>query len=156
MSIATLSLTWLLWRRQNRPVVSAFVEEHSAGNISIAYRLVVTNAGTRPAKDIRLSVTSEDLLHALATGVESSTKARPLLDSIRRCFSDDGLIPILLNNDRVQNSFGLTSLSDSIWRPGASLPIEIVYSDLEDRRYQSRIRLRLRDRNAFAGSMWSE
>lgn len=161
MRIATLVAvfsffnTIRLWRQSNRPIVSASVETHSAGNIATIYKLLVINSGNRPAVNIRLKLKleTEDFKKCITQEITDSR-----VESIRRCFSNEGVIPLLINGDNISNSFGLTSIKpeQDVWKYGSLLPIEIQYQDLEGKKYISKLTLVIKYSKAFAGGEWAE
>ena len=139
------------WRQSNRPIVVASVRTNQAGNVAIAYDLVVVNAGTRPATRVRLHCDPARLRAA-----QTEVKPKPLFEHIKRCFDPSRSIPLLLHGNSVSSSFGMTSSEpeQATWRPGAEIPIEITYSDLEGRSYRSKLELVIRDSDALAGGSW--
>lgn len=62
VAISSLTLTWRLWRKTNRPILTAWIASAAAGDDGIALKIVLENSGNRPAKDIRLVATEK---HAL-------------------------------------------------------------------------------------------
>ncbi|BES83372.1 hypothetical protein PEC302110_04690 [Pectobacterium araliae] len=56
LSIVSFMFTRRSWLQSNRPIVSASVETHAGGNESIAYNLVLSNTGNRPAINVRIRV----------------------------------------------------------------------------------------------------
>ncbi len=136
-----------------RPAVIAKVVTHSEGNIAVAFDLVVHNTGNAPAKNIRLSVDNCELEAAF-----SSSIGDPLKQSIKRCFTEEAMIPVLENGQHfaATNSFGLISLhqKDSTWKAGALLNIKVSYQDLDGNSYQHDIPLKIGDNSMFAGGAW--
>jgi hypothetical protein len=152
--IAVLSYrnTVKLWKKTNRPIVSAFVETESSGNIATTYDLLVINSGNRPAVDIQLQLNIEDLKQCITPPIND-----PKIELILKCFNNDGVIPLLVAGAKISNSFGLTSRKpeDNVWKYGSSLPIKIIYKDLEgDQWYTSALTLVVKDSNTFAGTQW--
>lgn len=135
-----------------RPTVIARVVTHSEGNIAVTFDLIVHNTGNAPAKNIRLSVDKDELEASFSPSIDDA-----LRDSIERCFSDEGMIPILENGQHATNSFGLISLQkqDTTWKSGAVLNIKISYQDLDGNSYKHDIPLKLGDNSTFAGGAWS-
>ncbi len=136
-----------------RPYVIAKVETHSEGNIAVAFDLVVHNAGTAPAKNIRLSVDKAELEKALLPTINEALKT-----DIENCFSDEGIIPVLENGQyaKATNSFGTISRKqeDSSWRPGTVLNAKVSYQDLDGNSYEHEISLKVGDNSRFAGGSW--
>jgi hypothetical protein len=160
MGIATLVAvfsffnTTRLWRKANRPILSAFVETYSAGNVAIMYNLLVINSGNRPAVNVclDLKLSNEDFRKCITQEMDN-----PRVEEILKCFNIGGTIPLLINGDKISNCFGLTSsrTEDNIWIYGSSLPIEISYQDLEGNKYVSALTLTVKYSKAFAGMQWS-
>lgn len=138
------------WQETHRPIVICRVETHQSGNVGEALKLVVANEGTRPATRIRLATSAHGL-----SAVLLAHPGDPLRQAVERCFSNEGLIPILTSGERTENSFGyLSPRPDSTWKPDAVLEVSIEYEDLNGRTYHSQIPLRVRGSEAFAGSLW--
>ena len=80
MGIATLVAvfsffnTTRLWRKANRPILSAFVETHSAGNVATMYNLLIINSGNRPAVNIclDLKLSDEDFRKCITQEINNS------------------------------------------------------------------------------------
>ncbi|MEM8808093.1 MAG: hypothetical protein AAGF01_18895 [Cyanobacteria bacterium P01_G01_bin.38] len=161
MGIATLVAvfsffnTTRLWRKANRPILSAFVETHSAGNVATMYNLLIINSGNRPAVNVclDLKLSDEDFRKCITQEIDNSG-----VEAILKCFNVEGTIPLLIDGDKRSNYFGLTSSKseDNIWRYGSSLPIEITYQDLEGEKYVSALNLVVKYSKAFAGMEWSD
>ncbi|MGB5710386.1 MAG: hypothetical protein WBM44_05700 [Waterburya sp.] len=161
MGVATLVAvfsffnTIRLWQQTNRPIVSAFVETHSAGNVATMYKLLVINSGNRPAVNIRLELklNTEDFKQCIAQEINDSR-----VEAILRCFSSEGVIPLLISGDNITNYFGLTSRlsEEDIWKYGSLLPIEIHYKDLEGKKYISKLTLVIKYSKAIAGMRWAD
>lgn len=156
MSLLSLWFTRRLWVESNRPIVTAEVRTHSGGNVAILYNLAVINSGSRPAVNIRLIAENRDVEGALELNVHTDPRSAPFLREISRCFSSEVVIPLLLNGRTVTNAFGVTGGEDggSFWRSKASIPVRVTYSDLEGRRFTSRVVLVIKDSMGFAGSYW--
>ena len=143
------------WLQSNRPIVSAAVETHAGGNESIAYNLVVTNTGNRPAVNVRLCVATNAIEKCMAPWVEKFKGENTTYAHVLRCFSDEGEIPLLINGKNMTNSFGYTRGDEqTFWRYGATLRVTISYSDLEGRKYCVHQPIRIKDSASFAGGMW--
>lgn len=155
--IAVLSFfnTTRLWRKANRPILSAFVETDSTGNLATMYNLLVINSGNRPAVNVCLvlKLSDNDFKKCITQEMNS-----PSVETILKCFNIEGTIPLLIDGDKISNYFGLTSIKpeDNIWIYGSSLPIEITYQDLEGKKYVSALTLVVKDSKAFAGGEWSD
>ena len=155
--IAALSFfsTVRLWRKTNRPIVSAFVETSSAGNVATMYSLLLINSGNRPAVNVQLSLKIDisDFKNCITREIED-----PNVEAILKCFSKEAIIPLLIDGNKTSNYFGITSTKemDNIWVYGSSLPVEIRYQDLEGNKYTSTLSLVVKYSKAFAGMEWTE
>jgi hypothetical protein len=152
VSIASLYFSRRSWFQANRPIVTAFVAEHDAGNNACTFNLVIANSGSRPATNIRL--------HASESVIESLLEADTTQDrkeSIRQCFSASAMIPLLRNGEEIETAFGAftTDVSNGPWlKYDKQIQIEVSYQDLEGRKYRSRLPLKIFVRNGFGGSVW--
>lgn len=155
VAVASFFNTTRLWRKANRPILSAFVETYSTGNVATMYNLLVINSGNRPAVNIalKLKLSDEDFKKCITQEINNRN-----VQSILRCFNIEETIPLLIDGDRISNYFGLTSTQpkDNVWRYGSSLPIEITYQDLEGNKYISVLTLVVKYSKAFAGMEWSD
>ncbi len=152
-SVLSLLTTWQLWRRTNRPVVSVAVETVSPGKMGTALKLVVSNVGNRPAKDIRLSVDAAALARLLTNGPDD-----PLTAAVRKCFSPNSAIPLLIAGRSTECSFGFLAvgLPSSTWREQTTLAMSVTYRDLETGRdFRQVVNVRIADNTSFTGSMWA-
>ncbi|MGQ7744613.1 hypothetical protein ACUNDQ_10425 [Pectobacterium brasiliense] len=155
LSVLSFFFTRRSWLQSNRPIVSAAVETHAGGNESIAYNLVLSNTGNRPATNVRIRVKESDIDACLSEWVRSQKVKNAIYSGVMRCFSDDGEIPLLLNGKFMTNSFGYTrGDQQTFWRYGANLPVVVEYSDLDSRDYQSKQIIRIKDSDGFAGGVW--
>ena len=147
--------TTRLWRKGNRPILSAFVETDSTGNVATMYNLLIINSGNRPAVNVYLDLklSEEDFKKCITQEINN-----PRVEDIRRCFNIEETIPLIINGDKKSNYFGLTSTKSeqNIWVYGSCLPIEINYQDLEGKKYVSALTLVVKYSKAFAGTEWSE
>lgn len=155
--IAVLSFfnTVRLWKQTNRPIVSAFVETDCSGNEATTYNLLVINSGNRPAVNIQLQLNIEELKKCLAQDIDINDSR---IERILKCFSKEGIIPLLVAGAKTSNSFGITSskTEDNIWKYGSSIPINIIYKDLEGNQYTSTLAVVVQDSNTFAGTEWAK
>lgn len=154
VSVVAVYVNFRLWRAANRPIVTAEIRTHGdAGNIAIAYDLVVRNCGNRPATNIQLSALATAVESALTSAVSTVEKQRLL-----RCFSAKYQIPLLHQGDSVSNAFGATSSipQENSLNYEAKIPVVITYQDVDGRRFQSSLTLVIRDTTNFADSGWSD
>lgn len=157
LSIVSIVIAWWNWRQSNRPIVVATIRTHSGGNVAILYDLVVLNAGTRPAVNVRLDTTESQLAACLAQPELVSTE-KPLWREAVRCFSEEGTIPLLVHGTEAKNSFGYTGDAGgkgSFWKYRGRFSIRILYDDLDGNSYTSRQVLIIQDSSGFADGSWS-
>lgn len=151
LSVLALTFTRRTWFETNRPIVTAEIVTHTGGNVAITYNLVVHNTGTRPAVDIRILAEMKHLQAAIDPNAKKSMK-----QLILRCFSEEGRIPLLHQQSRQSNGFGLTSTheNDNVLVYNSVIPIVITYKDLYGKRYKAKQDLIVKDSEYFAGSGW--
>ncbi|HEY0320444.1 MAG TPA: hypothetical protein VGC66_05680 [Pyrinomonadaceae bacterium] len=138
------------WRESNRPIVTVRVTAANGGEEGTPLNLVVENTGSRPAKNIRLTVDNEELEELLAEQVDEIWRKH-----ITRCFSERAIIPILGNGKSVSNTFGwLSGNSKSAWRGEVRFNVQISYKDLDGRKYEHTNPLLVADDTGFAGGFW--
>ena len=115
------------WKQSNRPFVTARISPIEWA--SPALRLVLTNTGNRPAKDVKLSLSrKEDLLESFLPNPDAEMKR-----FAESCFQNE--IPIIANGKELEASFGSFV---SVWKnegpSGRKIGIKIEYKDVEDGR----------------------
>src|SRR5258707_464645 len=109
------------WRRSFRPIISVTVKTHGAGDVRIAYDLVVLNSGTLPAKNIRIIAEVDSLNSAFGRDASDENKRRWLAAFGR-------LIYLLHNGDKTSCSFGTTTADDGgFWKYDATISLMISY-----------------------------
>lgn len=151
VSIIALGISVYFWRRQFRPIVTAAIKTHHAGNEAITYDLVLLNSGSIPAKNITLKVTDESLQQAFGTDATPDNKTRWLA-----CFLPITKIRVLHNGDHVLCSFGMTKANNSgFWKVRALLMISIEYNGWFGKSYLQQQTLEIRDSGSFTGFMWA-
>lgn len=153
VSVLALRTTLRLWRFTNRPLVSVTVETVKSGNMGTALSLVVSNAGNRSAKDVRLSTDEALLGRLLALGADDATTV-----AVRKCFALESTIPMLIPGRSYEGSFGLLAvgLPQSTWREQTTLPVEVSYTDLEmGTPFRYVVNVRIADNATFTGSGWN-
>jgi hypothetical protein len=157
LSLASFWLAWRNWQQSNRPIVAAMIRTHEGGNVAIIYDLVVLNAGTRPAVDVRL-IASEPELVACLVAPDLANADNAAWRGVRRCFDEDSVIPLLPHGKEASNSFGYSAQvggSNPFWTYRRRFAVRAVYSDLEGRTYESKQVLTIRDSRGFADGHWS-
>jgi hypothetical protein len=151
VSVISLIVGRRSWLETYRPIITARVSTKSGGNVAILYNLIIENTGNRPATDIRLNV-DQKVLHAALKPLCSVPTTQ-----IRNCFDPHYTIPILANDRSTSTAFGKTSNdSECMWIADSHLPVTITYSDLEGRKYCSKVTLCVRDDGGFAGFYYAD
>jgi len=152
VSAVSLGASIRFWRKSFRPIVTAMVKTHSAGNEAIAYDLVLLNSGTIPAKNITLKADDPSVSLAFGSDATQENKRRWLA-----CFTKDTIIPVLHNGDRISCSFGTTKANDlGFWKYKASISIVIEYSGWFGVEYHQPQQLSVVDSDSFTGFMWGK
>lgn len=153
VSLVSLYFTRVNWVQSNRPVLSAFIGEHSSGNMAATFNLTVANTGNRPAVRVSLHASHAEISTLLEEG--ANPKRFTEIESI---FSPKSEIPLLRNGEELTTSFGafISNSPEGPWlRYGAETQISITYEDLEGRKYESRQPLKIYARVGFGGGVWS-
>ena len=152
VSILSFYFSIKSWRESNRPIVSARVTSANGGEEGTALNLVVENTGNRPAKNVRLRVDANELGSVLADPVDEVWRR-----DVTRCFSEQGVIPVLGNGKSVSNSFGwLSGDSESAWKGDVRFNVQVSYEDLDGRKYEHSNPLFVADDKGFAGGFWED
>ena len=146
ISLASLYFARKSWERSNRPLVTAFVEENGEG---VAFDLKVSNTGNRPALNVKFEVEEE----ALSTLLEEDANEQHK-QAVYSCFSPASSIPLLRNGETLSTALGAYNRNNPWLNYGAEAQIGIKYSDLEGKKYHSRILLKVYVREGFGGSVW--
>lgn len=151
LSVFAFIFTRRSWIEANRPIVTAEVVTHRAGNVGIAFSIIVHNTGNRPASNVRLYATKQTLDAAVSPRAPEAMKKE-----ISAIFSQEGTIPILHQGKSVPNGFGNTNVDDtqSTLIYNSIIPITIEYKDLYSRTYETKQDLIIKDSTYFAGSGW--
>ncbi|MFZ6757578.1 hypothetical protein ACO0K9_10165 [Undibacterium sp. Ji50W] len=153
-SLLSLYFTRINWLQSNRPVISAFVVEHSSGNTAAVFNLTIANTGSRPAVHVQLHASRDEISSLLDVNAEPEK-----FDSISRVFTSESKIPLLRNGEELSTSFGATNSnpSDDPWlRYGTEIEISVSYQDLDGRKYISRQPLKIYARDGFGGGVWTD
>lgn len=114
------------WKQSNRPFITSLSPIDWA---SPALRLVLTNTGNRPAKNVKLRLSrKDDLIEAFDPNGDPDMR-----EDVESCFKNE--IPILANGKELEASFGSFN---SVWKSegpsGRKIEIKIEYRDIEDGR----------------------
>jgi hypothetical protein len=151
VSILSFYFSRKSWYESNRPLITARTTSFgSGGNVGVPLSLLVENTGNRPAKNVRLTVDTNELDAAFAA---------PPGDALRKqaeyCFSDRGMIPVLANGRSVSNGFGFLSADKPTWKLHSRFDIGVTYDGLDGTQYKHKIPLVIADDAGFAGGHWS-
>jgi hypothetical protein len=152
VSILSFYFSIKSWRESNRPIVTVRTTSFgSGGNVGIPLSLLVENTGSRPAKNVRLTVESGALESALAAKPGDALRSH-----VESCFSGRGVIPVLANGKSVSNGFGFLSAGAPTWKANSRFEIDVTYEDLDGTRYKHKISLLIADDAGFAGGHWAD
>ncbi|MEL6501804.1 MAG: hypothetical protein AAFQ23_10435 [Cyanobacteria bacterium J06623_1] len=168
ISVCSIFLARKSWSDTYRPIVTVRVTAHTSGNIATTLNLIVENFGNRPAKNIKLSVDSNQLESALLKDKDDNDRK-----AIERCFSDETIIPMLANGQSISNSFGSLNVpyetssfagkfhneqygKQSDWEANIRLNITIKYENLDGKSYKDKMPILIASDRCFAGSFWNE
>ncbi|NLA40739.1 MAG: hypothetical protein GX874_04925 [Smithella sp.] len=150
IALISLGISVHFWRRSFRPIVTAMVKTHAAGNMATIFDLEIMNTGSIPAKNIQLKAQQEGINKALGQDAISDNKRRWLC-----CFDEENMINILHNNSSVKCSFGHSKEKDQgFWKYKAKIPITIEYEGWFGKRYIQHQDIQVIDSNSFTGYHW--
>jgi hypothetical protein len=156
ISLISLLISFDIWWRSFRPIVTIAVKTHKADAKAICYDLVVLNSGTIPAKNIRIRAAESSLASAFGGDATAENKERWLA-----CFNEG--IPFLHNGARISCSFGTTQVNDTgFWKNNATIAVEITYESwplgslLESwiGSFKENQNIHVADTNSFTGYYW--
>ncbi len=152
-SLASLYFTRVNWIQSNRPVVTAFVTEHRAGNVAATFNLVLANTGTRPAVRVQLVASPETVKKLL-----EHDAAEKHVQMIQSVFEPKSEVALLRNGEELTTSFGAFTPDGSAgWlNYGAEVDIEVRYQDLDGRSFVSKQPLKVYARDGFGGGSWDD
>lgn len=152
VSIVALLLSIRFWSRSFRPIITAMVKTHSAGNASTIFNLTVQNSGTIPARNITLHVHDRRKLEAALNNAPADERKLFL-----KCFDTEMRIPVLQNGTDTSCSFGFYSASGGgFWKPHAVFPILVRYEGWFGKVYCEEQMIKIADSHSFTGAGWRE
>jgi hypothetical protein len=152
ISVISFGISVYFWRRSFRPIVTAMVKTHAAGNLTTIFHLEILNAGLIPAKNIRLKLQQTDIDKALWKDATLDNKRRWLC-----CFEPENKINILHNNSSIKCSFGQSKANDQrFWKYKAKIPITIEYEGWFGKKYIQNQDIQIMDSNSFTGYHWAD
>jgi hypothetical protein len=154
ISISSLIFAVKSWHQSNRPIVVAYIEEHSMGVNAATFNLTLANTGNRPAVNIKLIARKDDIEKIFEEKIDNVTK-----EGIFNCFENDSEVELLKNDSSITTSFSSfeghyknrKGIKYDSW-----LPIEITYKDLRGKKYKEKVPLKFRGLKGFGGGIWSE
>lgn len=153
VSFGSFLLSFHIWKRSHRPIVTAAVKTHSSDSGHTSYDLVILNSGTIPAKNIQILADKNSLESAFGLDASAKNKETELA-------AFNLVIPILQNDDRVSGSFGMTRPNDTgFWKYNAIIPIVIKYEGWFGNwfgPYKEKSEIQIVDSTSFTGSFWGE
>ena len=97
ISLISLYFTRVNWLQSNRPIVTAFITEHHAGNQGATFNLVLANTGNRPAVRVQLLATENNIRQLVEPGISSNH-----FDHIAQNFSKSSEVPLLRNGEELK------------------------------------------------------
>ena len=152
VSVISLFMSLRYWSRSFRPIVTAMVKTHAAGNVAILYDLQIQNSGSLPAKNIRIKADQLDIESALGNEASEENRQRWL-----SCFEGNNTILILHNNENVKCSFGTSKSDDAgFWKYNAMIPIVIEYQGWFGKNYTQEQEVQIIDSESFTGFLWGD
>ena len=150
VSIIAFVTSIYFWKRSFRPIVTAMVKTHAAGNMGTAFDLEILNSGSLPAKNIRLYAEPEKVEPALGSDASQENRNRWLC-----CFEPKNAIAILHNNEKIRCSFGMSRENDQgFWKYKATIPITIKYEGWFGKVYTQTQVVQIIDSDSFTGFSW--
>jgi hypothetical protein len=153
-SLISLYFTKVNWLQSNRPIVTAFITEHHSGNQASTFNLILANTGNRPAVRVRLTASNEDIRRLVEHGISDHR-----FKIIAQNFMASSEVPLLRNGEELTTSFGafVPNDADGKWlKYGAECEVAILYQDLEGRKYESKLPLKVYAREGFGGRVWTD
>lgn len=152
-SVISLYFTRRFWLQSNRPIVTAFVDEHFSGNTATTFNLVLSNTGNRPAVNVQIHAAPSMISRLIGDGITDL-----MAEEIRRCFSKSSAVALLRNGEELTTAFGSYGVDkkSQLLNYGVQIPIALTYQDLDGRSYKARMPLKVFARHGFGGGVWGE
>jgi disulfide oxidoreductase YuzD len=161
ISLISMFFSLFLWRKSNKPIITAIINTGSPDNPhpSDTLDLIVYNSGNRPATNIKLRINPRlwfrlrypnKFTYYELNSIFNENVTEKDVELIQRIFSNEVEIPILINGDKIETAFGCLNYI----KIGSKLPITIIYSDLDNRKHKSRLKLIMNSPKGFGGSTW--
>jgi hypothetical protein len=149
VSFVALFMSWSLWKRQFRPIISVAVEDVAGSDNAIVYNLRVLNSGSLPAKDVQIRILEEGLQSAFGDDASEDGRRR-WIEAI-----NDSNVDVLQNGASVSCSFGKTGRAgNSFWKNNAKVNLQINYLGWFGTSYKERQSIRVRSTSSFTGYSW--
>jgi len=135
----------------NRPIVTAKLES-VCHDLVTALTIKLYNTGLTPAIDVTLEANKNDIFKSFAKNVPDIFKKEVL-----RCLTKENIIPLIHNNDSVENRFGILSNDENnTFKLKSKIPVIIKYKSLYGYPYTQKQTLVIEITNNFAGSGWKK
>lgn len=152
-SVISLYFTRRFWLQSNRPIVTAFVDEHHSGNTTTKFNLVISNTGKRPAVNVKIHAEPSMISRLFGDGITAE-----MTEAITHCFSDEGAVALLRNGEELTTAFGSYGVDkkSQLLNYGAQIPIALTYQDLDGRSYKALMPLKIFVRHGFGGAVWGK
>lgn len=149
VSMLALGMSFIFWRRQFRPIITACVKAVKGGSVGISYSLKIINSGSIPAKNIKIQLNESEVEQSLGSGTSAEDKEK-WLRSVNK-----SSIHILQNGDSTSCYFGSTEINNSgFWKYGAEFHVVINYEGWFGYKYTETQLLKIQDLDSFTGYMW--
>ncbi|MCK5716567.1 MAG: hypothetical protein KAH77_03690 [Thiomargarita sp.] len=144
----SLFFTFFLWKKSNRPIVSAEIVVEKSGVGVASFNLVIYNSGNRPATKITLHAKKENIekLFFKNTSTQDKKIVYDIFDS------KESEIPLILNGKDTKTAFGVFSNTQKRLKMGIELPITIIYLDNEGEKFSSKLSIMTKSSYGFGGA----
>jgi hypothetical protein len=152
ISVVALYFNRKQWHLLNRPMVVVRLVTPNPGNVGTDFSLEVTNVGTRPAVDIKLS-TDMNLLNAAL-----DPASKKYHDDVLANFSPHAKLDLLKPGESSLSAFGFNSRepNNSTWRCGNPIVIGVRYRDIDGREFSGKYPIVVELKMGISGCRWAE
>ena len=152
LSIVALYFNRKQWHLLNRPMVVIRIVTPDPGNVGTAFSLEITNVGTRPAVDIKLS-TDMSLLNA---ALDPAGKKHH--DDVFANFAPSAKLDLLKPGESSLSAFGFNSRepNNSTWLCGTPIIIGVAYRDIDGRKFAGKYPMVVETKMGISGCQWSK
>ncbi len=131
-------------------MVIAFIAEYGSGNLATTFHLVIKNTGNRPAYNVRMNASDQEILSLVETGIRNED-----LERVQYNFKPESEIPVLSPGEQVKTAFGaVTSIPSSPYlRYLAEAQISITYH-YHEQKFNELQKLKVSYREGFGGATY--